>query len=172
MSASERFVPDSYLFITAGTFQKRPYIAGGDRKETLLESLDFNAYKWGWRLLAYAVLDNHYHLVMQTPPSDASRLAHIVQSAHSYSAYHWRREDPSIHSRIWWNFWETPITDLESLWAHIHYVHENPRYHGVTDSPEQYLHSSCAAYLALDEAGVRDWERKSLGSSLEIQDAF
>lgn len=172
LSPSEPYLPGSYLFITAGTFQKRPFLASDHCKGILLESLDFNAYKWGWRLLAYALLDNHYHLVMQTPPADPSRLAHIVQSAHSFSAYHFRREDPSIRGRIWWNFWDTPIDSRDSVWAHIHYVHQNPRLHGIADAPEQYAFSSYAAYLAIDSEGIRQQERQFPGSRLAIQDDF
>lgn len=172
LAADEPVAPESCLFITAGTFQKRPYIAPDHRKETLLDSLDFNAYKWGWRMLAYVVLDNHYHLLMQTPPSDPSRLPHIVQSAHSFSAYHWRREDPSIRGRIWWNFWDSAVSDTDSVRRLVVYLHENPRRHGATDAPETYPFSSYRAYLDADEAAVRAWEAQFPPSDLEILDAF
>jgi putative transposase len=172
IASPDEFTPDSFLFITAGTFQKKPFIAGDGRRAMLLESLDFNCYKWDWKLVAYVILDNHYHLVVRTPAGDDSRLAHIVQSAHSFSAYHWRREDPSIRSRIWWNFWEMPIASPALLVAHINYVHDNPRFHGLVDDPAEFTASSYADYLALDADKVRRWEADYPGSSLTLVDGF
>lgn len=172
LSAADSFIPDSYLLITTGTFQKRPFIAGDGRKSMLLESLDFNCYKWKWRLLAYAILDNHYHLIVQTPPGDPSRLAHIIQSAHSFGAYHWRRDDPSIRSRIWWNFWESPIEDMDTLHKHINYLHQNPLRHGLTDKPEEYPFSSYPEYLAADRDTILAWEKAYPASESNMIDTF
>lgn len=161
-----------FLFVTAGTFQKRPFLAGADRKTMLLESLDFNAYKWGWRIVAYALLDNHYHLLLEPPVGDHWRLSHIIQCAHSYSAHHWRRDDPSIHSRIWWNFWETPVNGTEAVRRHIVFLHTNHRAHGISDAPATYPHSSLAAYRQLDEATIRSWEEHYPPTGLSIVDNF
>jgi len=171
-SAHEEFIGESYLLITAGTFQKKPFMIADERKNLLLESLDFNCYKWDWRLLAYVILENHYHLIVQTPPNDDSRLAHIIQSAHSYSAYHWRREDASIRNRIWWNFWESPLESKASLLQHINYVHDNPRFHGLTDDPQHYSFSSYGAYLDADTASIQKWEHEFPASGLQMIDSF
>lgn len=172
LDAEEPFVPNSYLLVTTGTFQKRPFLAPAERKAMLLESLDFNSYKWKWRIIAFVLLDNHYHLVLGHPPGDPSRLAHIVQSAHSYCAYHIRREDPSIRSRIWWNFWETPIPDQGQLLRLVNFVHENPRRHGVTDDPATYAQSSYSDYLQRDAATIRRREAEYPAADLDIQDNF
>jgi putative transposase len=171
-SAHEGFITESYLLITAGTFQKKPFINSDERKSLLLESLDFNCYKWDWRLLAFAILDNHYHLIVQTPQGDTSRLAHIIQSAHSYSAYHWRREDSSIRNRIWWNFWESPLETKDALLQHINYLHENPRFHGLTDDPQNYPFSSYNSYLEVDTTSLRQWEHEYPANGLQIIDSF
>ena len=171
-TAHEGFIPQSYLLITAGTFQKRPFIVGDDRKAKLLDSLDFNCYKWDWRLIGYAILENHYHLIVQTPQGDMSRLAHIIQSAHSFSAYHWRRDDPTIRTRIWWNFWETPLETKESLIQHINYVHDNPRFHGLTDDPQNYAFSSYGSYLEKDTTSLRAWEAEYPAKDLQLIDSF
>lgn len=166
------FLVGDFLLITAGTFQKRPFILGDGRKQMLLESIDFNCYKWKWMLRAFAIMDNHYHLIVQTPPGDTSRLAHIIQSAHSFSAYHWRRDDPNIRSRIWWNFWETPFQKESDLRQTINYLHENPRYHGQTDTPRTYPFSSYAAYWEAEPAVVDDWESRYPARELEMMDNF
>jgi putative transposase len=168
----EPFCPESYLFITTGTFQKRPFIAGNERKTMLLESLDFNCYKAKWRLLAFVLLENHYHVVVQTPPGDPSRLAHVIQSANSFCAYHWRREDPTIRSRIWWNFWDMPIADLDTLRKLINYLHANPQRHGVAANPADYLFSSYPDYLKNQSDVIRRWEREHPASLVSLPDNF
>lgn len=172
LTPDEPFVDDSYLLITTGTFQKRPFIKTDTRKATLLDSVDFNCYKWGWRLLAYVILDNHYHLIVQTPAGDRSRLAHIVQSAHSFSAHHWRQEEPSIKTRIWWNFWETPLVDRPALLAHINYLHANPALHGCAEPPASYPFSSYADYLTAQPDAVREWEKDFPAAKVNIIDSF
>lgn len=172
LTADEPFLSDAYHLITAGTFQKRALIQPDSRKEMLLESLDFNCYKSGWRLLAYVILDNHYHLIVETPARDHSRMAHIIQSAHSFSAYHWRREDPTIRSRIWWNYWDTPIDHQESLLRHINWVHLNPASHRLTGDFGRYRWSSRAAYLELDSSALQRWERDYPPTDLNVIDNF
>lgn len=172
ISRWEDFAERSFLFITAGTYQKRPFIADSQRKQMLIESIDFNCYKWGWKLTAYAILDNHYHLIVRTPGGDVTRLAHIIQSAHSFSAYHWRRDDPSIRTRIWWNFWEAVIKTPESLVEHINYVHENPRFHGLTADPATFQYSSMPAYQALPNSPWPDWQAKYTRPPADLIDSF
>ncbi|QDU62276.1 Transposase IS200 like protein [Planctomycetes bacterium Pan216] len=176
LAADESFVPNSYLLITAGTFQKRPFMRLEHRKQMLLESLDFNCYKWKWRLLAYVILDNHYHLVVHAPDDDRSvvqhSLAHIIQSAHSYSAYHWRRDDPSIRSRIWWNFWDAPIGDLASLRCHINYLNANPAFHGKVRDPSTYPYSSYHLYVKQDRETLAQWEKDYPADKVDLIDNF
>lgn len=172
LTAADEFTPDGFLIITAGTYQKRSFIGPPDNKRMLLESLDFNCYKWQWRIAAHVILDNHYHLVLQTPSGDRSRLAQILQSAHSFSAHHWRKSDPSIRSRIWWNYWEGKLESLQSLRAHVCYLHDNPRRHGYTDQPESYEFSSYPHYLKSDLETIRQWERDTPADSVELIDNF
>lgn len=172
LTADEPFVPNSFLQITTGTFQKRPFMSGDDRMSILLESLDFNSFKWQWRIIAFVLLDNHYHLLAQTPPGDASRLAHIIQSAHSYAAYHWRRDDPSIRTRIWWNFWDSPIHDMGALRHQINYIHANPKMHGKIEDPTTYAFSSYRDYLKQDAATIHKWEEEYPAGPLIPLDNF
>lgn len=170
--ADESIAPGSALFLTAGTYQKRSFIVGDARKNMLLESLDFNAFKWHWRIAAYVILDNHYHLVLIPPAGDGSRLAHIIQSAHSYAAYHWRKDDPGIRTRIWWNFWDAPIGNEELLRRHVNYLHENPRRHGLSSDPATYRFSSYGEYLRLDASTIHRWEVDHPAADLSIIDNF
>lgn len=172
LEENEPFVEGGFLLITTGTFQKRSFIAGDKRKAMLLESLDFNSFKWQWRIVAFVILDNHYHIVFQTPQGDDSRLAHIIQSAHSYSAHHWRQEDPTIRTRIWWNFWESRILTLDSLIQHINYLHRNPQFHHRTNDPAGYPFSSYGDYLKANPELIRRWETEHPAANLDIIDTF
>jgi hypothetical protein len=65
-----------------------------------------------------------------------------------------------------------PIASPALLVAHINYVHDNPRFHGLVDDPAEYTASSYADYLALDADKVRRWEADYPGSSLTLVDGF
>lgn len=50
-------------FITGATFKKRPLLAAPELKLNLTSIIKDNFLKTGWKLEAYVVLDNHYHLL-------------------------------------------------------------------------------------------------------------
>jgi REP element-mobilizing transposase RayT len=179
MPSSRRpFTPDEpfetgrFLYVTAGTNQKRSFLLGQPRKQVLLESLDLNSLKWSWRVVAWAILDNHYHAVLSPPTPDAGRLAWIIQSAHSYSAWNIRQEEPSIRTRIWWNFWEATIPDRDALLQAIGYIHHNASLHGQADRSAETPESSLGDHL---RAGLGRWETLHEAyrpASLDPLDAF
>ncbi len=82
------------------------------------------------------------------------------------------REDPSIRTRIWWNFWEAVIKSPESLVEHINYVHENPRYHGLVSDPATYQFTSLPAYLAAENSPIVDWQKSYSKPPADLIDSF
>lgn len=102
-------------FLTARTRDKQHLLADDDMKDWFEAKLFELCAEFGWRLEAWYVLSNHYHLV-----------------AHSLTTKELnRRENKPGRTRLWQNFRETHLTFQRSYLARLNYVHQNAAHHGL-----------------------------------------
>jgi putative transposase len=122
--------------VTAGTYRRVPIFRSAERLTRLTNYVLELAERYGWSLQAWAVFPNHYHLVgdSQTPESLRSFLRHL----HSISAIEANKSDDTPGRRVWFEFWETRITFLQSYLSRLNYVHQNAVRHGLVKVPSQY----------------------------------
>lgn len=75
------------------------------------------------RLLAWCLMDNHFHLLVEIPHDRLSTLMHRIQT--SYAGYFNR-----VHGRVGQlfgsRFKSEPVEDDEYLMKLVRYIHENP----------------------------------------------
>lgn len=99
--------------------------------------------KWGFRLLAFCLMDNHVHLAVETGRHPLSRIMAGVQS--TYAQYFNRR-----HRRVGHLFqgrYKAFIVDRDAyLLALVRYIHENPVEAKIVERPEDYRWSSDRYY--------------------------
>jgi putative transposase len=135
--------------ITAGTFGKEHFFNDGSRLRALCNGLQKYAAKYGWKLEAWAVFSNHYHLIAHSPVAGtdgAKSLANYLGEAHQRSAAWVNKLDDQPGRKVWHNYWETLLTFEKSYLARLHYVHENPVKHGVVSDASDYPWCSAAAF--------------------------
>lgn len=129
--------------VTAATYHNRPLL---DNKKKLTLACDMLlelASDLGWRLQAWAVLPNHYHLIAQSPP-ETTRLVSFVRRLHSATAVTLNAEDLTPRRRVWFQYWDSRITFEKSYFARLKYVHLNPVKHGLVGNAENYEWCSAA----------------------------
>ena len=75
-------------FVTASTLHHDPHFHGMERLAVLHRGLLKVAAQAGWRLEAWAVFSNHYHLVAHSPESedDAQSLSRMLGLLHEKTA--------------------------------------------------------------------------------------
>ena len=105
------------------------------------------ASRHDWRLHAWAVLDNHYHFIADSPDQAAS-LRSLISGIHSVSALAVNRLDGMTGRRVWFQYWDTCITGIPAYYARMRYVMENPVKHGIVADAVTYPYCSSATYLA------------------------
>jgi putative transposase len=137
------FQPGIYM-VTAGTHRKEPYFNTPARRDALLELLHTVAVEFKWRLQAWAVMANHYHVVAATDQPDT--LPDMMAKLHAVSARQINREDSAPGRKVWFQYWESHITFERSWLARLHYVQTNPVHHGVAQRAEDYPWCSAAAF--------------------------
>ena len=62
--------------LTAFTHKKHPYLRDSVRKEHWLLALQKAVSIHSWNIIAWVVLDNHYHTIVQAPILSAGAIQH------------------------------------------------------------------------------------------------
>jgi putative transposase len=133
--------------ITGSTYQKVPFFNSPERLD-LLESTLFQVVReFGWELEAWAFLQNHYHLIA-VYPKDRSNLAKMINKFHAVTARQLNDWDQAPKRRVWYQYWETPLTFERSYLARLNYVHHNPVKHGLVLDAERYRWCSASWFKA------------------------
>lgn len=133
-------------------------MARGDRREaivrddedrkTFIRTLGEAAKKTGMRIHAYALMSNHYHLLVETPKANLSEGMGWLQNAYT------RRMN--VRHRLWGHVFggrykAIAVEPGTCFWALLDYVHLNPVRAGLVkeeDGLESYAWSSLPGYLA------------------------
>ena len=126
----------SYM-VTGSTIHKEHFFKTPVELNLLEEHLFELAIKYEWKLEAWAIFSNHYHFVAQSP-IDASTLRKFITHFHSITAKALNRLHQQPGRRVWYQYWDTQLTYLNSYFARLNYVMQNPVKHGLVDLAENY----------------------------------
>ena len=166
------FVAGASYMITAATYQKLPYLLPDDRKAQLLDAIQYALSHGGWELVACAILHNHYHAVIRAPQSGADGLSPMVASVHKFTARRWNQADRTSGRSVWWNYWDTCLTNEASYYARVNYVHWNPVKHRLTERAELYAFSTYRVWLQQFPAELRHIEHEYPFDRVKVYDEF
>jgi len=123
--------------VTAGTYGKQALFRSPQRLGVLCEALLECALKHHWQLQAWAIFPNHYHFV-GISPGHAGSLRTLVQHLHSVTARHVNELDEMAGRKVWFEYWDTQLTNQRSYLARLSYVHRNAVHHGLVREPSAY----------------------------------
>ena len=129
------------------------YARGNRREPIFLSDADRERYLaiWGavardyeWRCLAYCLMDNHVHHLVETP---IPNLSEGVQLAHSLYATYFNDAYEKVGHAFQGRFGATRARTPGALWYFASYVVLNPVRAGLCELPEEYRWSSHAATI-------------------------
>ncbi len=133
------FLDDTLYFITAAIHEKRPLLAGHERKSMLRDTLAKVFQEYHWQLHHWVILDNHYHLLGQSRRGkDLSRLMHDVHFASAAAI----QEGVQQRERVWWNYWDYCPRNHHDYMIRQNYLLYNPVKHGYVTDLKEYPSSS------------------------------
>jgi REP-associated tyrosine transposase len=162
------FCPNAIYMVTSGILNKSRLLREDSRKDFVCQVIFQRSFSLGWSLEAWAVLENHYHLIARAP-ENAGTLSRLIREIHSITA-HWLNErDKTPGRRVWHNYWDTCITYETSYLARLKYVHLNPVKHGLVDNAEDYPYCSYQWFL---ECGKFDLVGKVSGQPIDRVQIF
>lgn len=113
---------------------------------TYLEWLSNYCKKWRVDVLAYCLMTNHVHLVLQ--PKTEEGLQRVMKPLHMRYAQHVNKAK-GWKGHLWQGrFFSSPL-DYAYTWAAIRYVERNPVRAGMIEKAEDFPWSSAAAHCGL-----------------------
>lgn len=154
------FVPGASYFVTARTVNREPVMQEASRRGEMLDALRFAAEQRHWSLVAWVVLNNHYHCILQAPDDSARSLSSLIEAAHKYTSRRWNALDRTVGRKVWYQYRDTCLTHEASFLARLNYIHFNPVKHKLVPRPELYEFSS-----------YREWRDRDAGwlEGLELE---
>ena len=122
--------------VTATTHQKLPIFKSPSHLDLLCRALLDHASENAWDLQAWAAFPNHYHFVAAS--RNPKSLPALIRSLHSRTARAVNELDRQASRKVWFQYWDTLISNQRSYLARLHYVHENAVRHGVVRRAANY----------------------------------
>lgn len=135
---------DCFYHITArGNGKKNIFLSDKDRVR-FFTYLSRAMEKFSFCLYAYVLMDNHYHLLIETKHPNLSRIMHLINT--SYSSYY-----NFVHKHVGHLLqgrFKSIVVDKDSYFLTLSaYIHLNPVRANIVLNPEDYKWSSYKAYI-------------------------
>ena len=131
----------------------------------LLDSFRFLMNE-GLRIHAWVILENHLHLVAQSPQLDKDIARFKSFTAHQLLAYLQQQKATTLLNQLQqlklahktdrqFQFWQEGvhpewISSVEMMRQKIEYIHQNPVKRGYVDLPEHWRYSSARDYMGVE----------------------
>ena len=142
----------SPCFMTHVTYDRKPILI--DNVNLWYESLKFVESLRQFELIAWVILPDHLHLLIDVGPTDLSYLMKRIKMKFSGL---YRSRFGLDSGRIWqYRFWDHMIRDEDDYRNHVDYIHYNPVKHGFAIRPDEWEHSSFKGYFERGNYGS-DW---------------
>ena len=165
------FVEGIYHLAAHGSDTRHLFNDTEDRT-TFLTRLGLLNERFRLRLIDYALLGNHYHLILATP---GGRISGALQQLHTwYARRHNRRHERSAHL-FRAHFFARELESDGDLLGASRYVALNPVSAGLSATPFAWVWGSSAAHAGLTEAAIPldpGPLRAALGDSDDWQDRY
>ena len=144
-----RFVPGLTYMITGATLHHENFYSTSALLELLESRLLELTARYGWLVIAWVVLSDHYHFIGQAG-KDAWALGPLVQRLHAKFSLALNLEEGAPGRRVWYQYWDKCLTHAGSYYARLNYVINNPVHHGLVSVASDYPYCSAARV-------ERDW---------------
>ena len=135
--------PGAFYHVTSRGSQKQAIVQDDLDRRTFLDYLDKAHVKFRGIIHAYCLMDNHFHLLLETPRGDLSRIMHFINT--SYSLYYNARYSRVGH--LFQGRFKAILIEADSYAQMVsRYIHLNPVRAGLVVDPEDYGWSSIGEY--------------------------
>jgi len=141
--------PGAWYHVTSRGNERKAVFDGPGDREKFLAYLESATNRYGAVIHSYCLMDNHYHLLLQTPDGNLSSVMRHINGA--YTTYFNARKKRSGH--LFQGRYSAILVDADTYAAELsRYIVLNPVRIGLVAGPEEYPWSSYRSLAGLDEA--------------------
>jgi REP element-mobilizing transposase RayT len=149
-------VAGGIFHVWARALDRRPLFVDDGDCQVYLVMMRGVVHAFGWRVLAYCLMTNHVHLVIETPYPN---LGEGMQRLHGRFAIYYNRRYERLGHLFEKRYGHNRIADDAHLKVALDYVAANPVEGGLCTRPEDWRRSSFASAARSREAYGVDFGR-------------
>lgn len=143
-----------YHLINRGNYKADIFATEG-AAQAFLMTLHESARRHGWKLHAYVLMSNHYHLAVETPLSNLVDGMHWLQGTFSNRFNRFRKQ----HGHVFQGRYKALVLeDAQALCRVVDYIHLNPVRAGIVtaDKITEYAKSSLSVFIKGKREGAME----------------
>jgi REP element-mobilizing transposase RayT len=135
--------PGAFYHVTSRGNQRQAIVQDDQDRLTFLDYLGKAHEKFGGLVHAFCLMDNHFHLLFETPRGNLSRIMHFINT--SYTVYFNARYSRVGH--LFQGRFKAILIEADAYAQEVsRYIHLNPVRAGIVSNPEDYRWSSLGEY--------------------------
>ncbi len=136
--------PYGFYHVTSRGNEKKAIFRNNKDRQRFLTYLESAHHRYGAILHVYCLMDNHYHLLLETPRGNLSQILHHINGA--YTTYFNIRHGRSGH--LFQGRYKAILVEKDSYGQELsRYIHLNPVRAGLVKNPSEYQWSSYRYYM-------------------------
>jgi putative transposase len=142
------YIDDQIYFVTSHLKDKQFLLDNDLKRDKLMSKIFSFAWENSIELLAWAILNDHYHLLIKT--SDGRRISNFISEIHRGFSFEMNQLERQTGRRLWSNYWDWCVRDERDYWMHFNYINNNPLKHGLVanmDALRGYRYASFWNYM-------------------------
>ncbi len=138
--------PGAVYHITSRGNERKAVFKSIRDREKFLEYLESAVEKYQAVIHAYCLMDNHYHLLLETPAGNLPRIMRHINGA--YTTYFNVKRDRSGH--LFQGRYKAILVEKDEYAKELsRYIHLNPVRAKLVECPEEYKWSSYPSYIGI-----------------------
>ena len=144
--------PGAFYHVTARGNERKAVFKSIKDREQFFSYLESASNRYGAIIHAYCLMDNHYHILIETPLGNLSKIMQHINSA--YTTYFNIKRDRSGH--LFQGRYKSILVEVDEYAKELsRYIHLNPVRAKMLKTPEEYQWSSYSYYA--DKRKAPEW---------------
>jgi putative transposase len=151
--------PGAFYHITSRGNERKSVFKSKRDREKFLGYLESATQRYGAVIHAYCLMDNHYHLLLETPSGNLPQIMRHINGA--YTTYFNVKRDRPGH--LFQGRYKAILVESDQYAKELsRYIHLNPVRAKMSEMPEAYDWSSYNYYIGRKKAPERNIKSSSL----------
>ena len=135
--------PGAFYHVTSRGNERQPVFKSPRDRKKFLSYLESATERYGAVVHVYCLLDNHYHLLLETPLGNLSKIMQHINGA--YTTYFNIKRERSGH--LFQGRYKAILVEADAYAKELsRCIHLNPVRASMVKTPEEYKWSSCRYY--------------------------